>query len=180
MKKTLILLSLIYFVSCEISCMGTDNLPENYEDCYNRGLENENEDVCCYLKVKTPAILLSTCVELPNSLNKDFAKKVLISQYKEQNFTLEDFSCPTKKKEDDTSNNLCDFKTGPKESKDCFGLTLTDESNYCCYMKVSIDGISQSVCREITKELSANDIKQRIIEEISAMNAQLDEFQCPS
>ena len=47
-------------------------------------------------------------------------------------------------------------------------------------MKVSIDGISQSVCREITKELSANDIKQRIIEEISAMNAQLDEFQCPS
>ena len=55
MKKTLILLSLIYFVSCKISCGEIDNPPENKEDCYNRALENENEDVCCYIKVKTLA-----------------------------------------------------------------------------------------------------------------------------
>ena len=47
-------------------------------------------------------------------------------------------------------------------------------------MKVSIDGISQSVCREFTKEIPANDIKQKLIEEMSVMNAQLDEFECPS
>ena len=180
MKKTLILLSLIYFVSCEISCMGTDNIPENHEDCYNRGLENEKEDVCFYLKIKTPEVL-STCVELPNALNKELAKKMLISQYSQLNYSLEDFSCPTKKKEDDTSSNVWEFKIDPEKGKDCFGLTLKDEkNNYCWYMKVSIDGISQSVCREFTKEIPANDIKQKLIEEMSVMNAQLDEFECPS
>ena len=103
MKKTLIWLSLIYLVSCKISCIGSINSPENNEDCYNRGLENENEDVCCYLKIKTSLVSLPTCVELPNSMNKEFAKKMLLSHYSGLNYTIEYFSWPTKEKEDDTS-----------------------------------------------------------------------------
>ena len=179
MKKTLILLSLIYFISCKISCEQRDNIPENKEDCYNRAVVNENGVVCCYIKVKTP-VSVSACVEIQDSLNKEFMKKVLVSQYSGLNYTLEDFSCPTKEKKDDTPNTQCDYKD-PKESKDCFSSTLIDEkNNHCCYMKVTIDGTSQGLCREISKELSASDIKQNVIEQITAWKGQIDEIQCPS
>ncbi len=175
MKKTLILLSLIYFVSCKISCGEIDNPPENKEDCYNRALENENEDVCCYLKVKTPASV-SVCTELKDSLNKEFIKKVIVSQFKEHNYTLEDFSCPTKEKDD----TQCDY-IDPKESKDCFSSTLKDENNnHCCYMKVTIDGTSQGLCREISKEISASDIEKDLIKQLTPSKGQIDEIQCPS
>ena len=179
MKKTLILLSLIYLVSCEMLCMGVEN-PKNNKDCFNRRLENEKENVCCFLKTKMDTISESTCAEMPNGINQEFLKKML-DQYSEVNYTIEELSCPTKEKEDDISSKLCEYKAGPKESKDCFSSTLSNEkSTSCCYVKASIDGISQSICRETTKELSAYDLKRSIIEEIAPFNGQLDEFICPS
>ena len=104
---------------------------------------------------------------------------MLASQYSGLNFTLEDFSCPTKEK-DDTPNTQCDY-IDPKESKDCFSSTLKDEkNNHCCYMKVTIDGTSQGLCREISKELSASDIEKDLIKQLKPSKGQIDEIQCPS
>ena len=48
------------------------------------------------LKIKTSPVSLSTCVEVPNSINKEFIKKVLVTQYSGLYYTVEDFSCTTK------------------------------------------------------------------------------------
>ena len=81
-------------VSCKLSCNGITP-PNNYEDCYNRGLENE-DNYCCYLKVSLPSYgNVSVCYEFLKSINIEFVRKFLISQYSEYNQTLEEFSCPS-------------------------------------------------------------------------------------
>ena len=127
MKKILILLSLIYLVSCKLSC-DAGTLPNNYEDCYNRGLENE-DNFCCYLKVSIPSFgNVSVCYEFQKSIDIEFTRKLLISQYSEYNQTLEEFSCPSNKKDNDSSHedqqpssNLCEDNNLTNDTKLCFG-----------------------------------------------------------
>ena len=53
MNKILILLSLIYLTSCKLACSSKET-PEKREDCYNRAVDDENNGICCYLKLKLP------------------------------------------------------------------------------------------------------------------------------
>ena len=50
MKKILIILSLIYFVSCKLSCF-TGGEPKNNKDCQIEVFENEDEEFCYYQKI---------------------------------------------------------------------------------------------------------------------------------
>ena len=47
MKKTIIILSLIYFISCSSLCEDDENLPTQKEDCYDRET-SLSEKECCY------------------------------------------------------------------------------------------------------------------------------------
>ncbi len=47
-------------------------------------------------------------------------------------------------------------------------------------MKVIIDGTSQGLCREISKELSTSDIEKNLIKQLTPSKGQIDEIQCPS
>ena len=96
MNKILILLSLIYLISCKLACSSTET-PKNKEDCYNRGLDNKDNDICCYIRESLSSIVnISSCLELDKKMNLEFAKEMRI--YSHPNITIEEFSCPTKKK----------------------------------------------------------------------------------
>ena len=122
MNKILILLSLIYLVSCKLACSSSSVTPEKREDCYNRALEN-GDDICCFLSYSSPFLgNYSICQEFDTKTNIEFVKLGLIATYSQNNFTIEDFSCPTKEKSEDSS------KEDDSSSKNCTGEM--DEKNY--------------------------------------------------
>ena len=47
MKKAIIILSLIYFISCSSLCEDDENLPTKKEDCYDRETSYVEKE-CCY------------------------------------------------------------------------------------------------------------------------------------
>ena len=96
MNKILILLSLIYLISCKLAWRSTET-PKNKEDCYNRGLDNKDNDICCYIRESSSSLVnISSCLELDKRMNIEFAKEMRI--YSHPNIAIEEFSCPTKKK----------------------------------------------------------------------------------
>ena len=88
-----------------------------------------------------------------------FAKNMMITSYSLLNITIEDFSCPTKKKsddssqEDDSSCKICDCLMDKKNYKNCFSKTLVDETNnYCCFGLISMYGLRLGACMELQKK----------------------------
>ena len=188
MNKILILLSLIYLISCKLSCISSEKEPENSEDCYNRALDNEDNDVCCYVKINIPLKgNMSLCREFEIGINKEFIKQTLAATYSQFNSTLEDFSCPTKEKsddsskEDDSSTKNCSCIMDEKNYKNCFSKTLQNETNnYCCFVLMSINGENQGGCIEIEKNKSIYDMKQKILNDMKVLNMSVVDLKCPS
>ena len=107
MNKILILLSLIYLISCKLACSSFEKQPENREDCYNRALENGDDGICCFLNYSSPFFgNYSKCEELDTKTNIEFMKQVLNATYSKNNVTIDVFSCPTKEKSDDSSKKM--------------------------------------------------------------------------
>ena len=183
MKKILILLSLIYLVSCKLFC-NTEENPKNYEDCFNRVLEDE-ENNCCYLKVFAPSLgNVSVCYEFRKSLDIEYLRKELTRQYYEDNSTLEELACPSNRKDNDSSHedqqpsiNLCNnFET--KDTKSCFSKDVIDENNnYCCFLKVSLGNLTKSGCGELPKNETVSDLKQKLNKLYGIV---IENIQCPS
>ena len=111
--------------------------------------------------------------------NIEFMLKVLNSQYQEYNFTILNMTCPARENESNSNNN-CSESFNAKEPSECFDKTLTDkENNYCCFAKLSVDDAAQTGCKEIPKNESLSDIKQRIIEAGKEFNVKVDNLECP-
>ena len=187
MNKILILLSLIYLISCKLECTSFEKQPENREECYNRALENE-DDICCFLNYSSPFFgNYSKCEELDAKTNIEFVKQVLNATYSKNNVTIDVFSCPTKEKsddsshEDDSSSKNCTGSMDEKNYKNCFSKTLVDETNnYCCFGLMSINGEKQGGCMELLKNISVNDIKQELNNQYSIIGMKLEDLKCPS
>ena len=188
MNKILILLSLIYLVSCKLACSSFSVTPEKREDCYNRALKNEDNGICCFLSYSSPSFgNYSICQEFDTKTNTEFVKLWLIAKYSQNNMTIEDFSCPTKEKsddsskEDDSSSKNCTGGMDEKNYKNCFSKTVVDETNnYCCFALMSINEEKQGGCKEFQKNISLNDIKQELDNQYSKLGMKLEDLKCPS
>ena len=189
MNKILILLSLIYLISCKLACSSEEKDPENEQECYERAVDDEDNGVCCFIKVKGLELLdtVNKCAEFDNKINKDFIKQSLISQYSNNNYTLENFSCPIYEKnnndssqEDDTSSNICDCAMDEKNYKNCFSKTVEDnKNNFCCYVSFSIKGATQGGCSELQKSKALDDLKQELNNDVKSNGLTVEKIECP-
>ena len=187
MSKILILLSLIYLTSCKLACSSKET-PEKREDCYNRAVDDENNGICCYLKLKSPFTNETIkCEELNTKINIEFDKQAIISLYSLMNITVEDFSCLTKEKiddsseEDDSYRKNCNGTMSQKNYKNCFSKTVVDETNHqCCFGLLSANGEKQGGCMELQKNISVNDIKQELNNQYQIIGMNFEDLKCPS
>ena len=178
MNKILILLSLIYLISCKLACRSTET-PKNKEDCYNRGLDNKDNDICCYIRESLSSLVnISSCLELDKRMNIEFAKEMRI--YSHPNITIEEFSCPTKEKSDDSSCKDCNCIMDKENYKNCLNETVVDEANnFCCFALISINGAKQGLCKELQKNISVYDLKQKLTDEYSMLGIKIEDLKCP-
>ena len=96
MKSILVLLSLIYFISCSTETCNSVQDAQSANDCFSTPVADTN-NYCCYIQVKTNvptgAVTSRVCFEYNKSLSIDEIKTALINQYKQTNQELEDFRC---------------------------------------------------------------------------------------
>ena len=96
MKSILVLLSLIYFISCSTeSCNGTKD-PQSPDVCFSTPADDANNN-CCFIQVgiETQAGHGSAkvCDEFSKTLSIDEIRTSLINQYQKENQVLEDLRC---------------------------------------------------------------------------------------
>ena len=196
MQKIFILLSLIYLISCKLDCGSSEYAESNY-DCFNRTVENEDENHCCYLKISDSSGFLGMCIEYSKNVSLDDLRKLLTNVYANNEFAkFEDIQCPsnedsTKENEDQTKGdetnkeddkNLCNnYLSMPSESNDCFNRNLEDkENNFCCFIKLlSSEYGSQNICNEFPIT-NLDILKQSLISQAAEMNMTLEELHCPT
>ena len=95
MKKIFILLSLIYFISCKIDC-NSGEYAESSDDCFNRSVQKEDENHCCYFKISKSSEILGMCLEYSKNVSLDDLKKLLTEAYaNNEDAKFEDVLCPT-------------------------------------------------------------------------------------
>ena len=187
MNKIIILLSLIYFISCYIVCRNGLYLPEKKEDCFNRTLEDHNDDICCFLRIYDSSIgNMTLCGEYEKRINIGFTRLQLASKYARLNYTLEEFSFPNTQKyddsskEDDSSSNVCDNQIEAQNYKNCFSKTLADDKNdFCCFGTFSVDGKSYNGCLELNKNIPFETLKKELDSQASLYEMKLEGLECP-
>ena len=181
MNKILILLSLIYLISCKLKCFSIED-PANKEDCYNRDVENGAFGICCHIKYNSSfqGNNLSKCLEIDRT-DIESSKESWIRVYSKLEMTIEEFSCPTKEKSDDSFNNVCRAVIDKANYKNCFNKTLVDEANnYCCFALLSQNGKEGGGCIELQKNISVYDMKQKLANEYSMFEMKIEDLKCPS
>ena len=96
MKRILVLLSLIYFISCSTETCNDVKDPQNPNECFSTPVVDSN-DYCCYIKVRqyigTQYQYGSICYEYNKGLSLDEVKNTLINYYTNKGQELEDFRC---------------------------------------------------------------------------------------
>ena len=93
MKKILVLLSLIYFISCVTEyCDEIENV-QTADDCLTSNVKNETDN-CCYIEVKVGDQNGYGCGEYHKSLTVDYIFNYLKSYFENQGKTLVSVKCP--------------------------------------------------------------------------------------
>ena len=177
--QKILLLSFIYLVSSKLQCTSQENWPAKNEDCFNRAVENEDDSYCCFGIFGLLRKKYNRCFETPKSDNPEFRMKLLNSKYNEYNVTIYNLSCPAIKNESN-SNNSCNTGFNIKGPEDCFYRnTKNKESNYCCFLNVSVGNASQTGCKEIPKNETLSNIKKQLIKQGSEFHLKVDNLECP-
>ncbi len=96
MKNILILLSLIYFISCSKKTCNLITEAQSPKDCFSASVNDKNNH-CCFIQVRDNKFLghqsAKVCYEYNKRIPIDEIRKALDSQYKLDNQVLEDFRC---------------------------------------------------------------------------------------
>ena len=98
----LFLLSLLYFVSCQLNCSDTTIFPTKPENCFERKVDPTLGTKCCFSKGTIVFNGLSMTQTLCNEIPKEYTDEMLKQLIEEQmknipegfNFTFNEFSCP--------------------------------------------------------------------------------------
>lgn len=93
MKKILILLSFIYFVSCGTIYCNSIQQAEKSEDCLSATVQDQNNN-CCYLQIAVGTQVAKVCYEFTKAATLEKIKADLTAQYQAEGKTLEDVICP--------------------------------------------------------------------------------------
>ena len=94
MKKILILLSFIYFVSCGTEYCNSIQQAENSENCLSAEVQDQNNN-CCYLQIGLGTQgVAKLCYEFTKAATLEKIKADLTAQYQAEGKTLEDVICP--------------------------------------------------------------------------------------
>jgi len=116
MKKILILLSLIYFISCGTEYCNTITQADNSEDCLTAEVQDANNN-CCYLQIGYTAEdgtkgVAKPCFEVSKQATLEKIKADLTKQYEAEYKTLEDVICPADQGQGGSTTNGSYLKTG--------------------------------------------------------------------
>ena len=92
MKRVIIILSLIYYISCSSLCMNTETYPTNKQDCYQRETST-TQSKCCFLTTDVSMAgtkaTVSICSEVPIGYDLEEYKKLMIQQLETQGMTVQ-------------------------------------------------------------------------------------------
>ena len=105
MKKAIIILSLIYFISCSTLCDDKENLPTKKEDCYERETSLVEKE-CCYLYIELSVLGVKNnstfCFEFEIGADLEKEKKKAIQDIEALGGKVDvlDLYCSSHEKED--------------------------------------------------------------------------------
>lgn len=178
MKKILVLLSLIYFISCSTLCEDKETKIVEGKTCFNRDAEGENKH-CCYVTGKhTSGQSLTQCFEGPIKMSLNDMKSQLKEQLATSGYTLTDLGCPEVKEEPKLN---CADSTVPEDYKACGERVNTlDENNSCCFYKVSSNVGSYTGCIEIPSMYNVDTISEKYFKDFQEKGFTVDSLICPT
>ena len=101
MKKILVLLSLIYFISCATEYCAQLKEVKEANDCLTSSVEKETNN-CCFVTVEASGKNVNACFETDKTYTLDQIRKALTEQYKKDGQTLVDLKCPSDQGEQPT------------------------------------------------------------------------------
>ena len=93
MKKVLVLLSLIYFISCVTEYCNKVEVIESADDCLTSQVEKETDN-CCFLIVNDKGVNVNACTEVDKSYTLEQIEAALTKQYAEAGQTFVSLKCP--------------------------------------------------------------------------------------
>ena len=113
---------------------------------------------------------------------------MLFLQYSEINYTLQDFSCPSKKQDNDSSHeaqkpSVSSCNTLSEDKQLCFSQDAVDKENkYCCFLKIIKDGETKSGCAEMPRNYSSSNLKEKLEEEMAMFGVDftIKYLKCPN
>ena len=107
MKRILVLLSLIYFISCSSTVCNEITNIKSADDCLS-GDVSSAENNCCYLHITGPNHSQQNCYEYPKTYPLEEIYSQLNQKYQPQGYKLEVVTCPA----DQARNKGSYLKTG--------------------------------------------------------------------
>jgi hypothetical protein len=178
MKKILVLLSLIYFISCSTLCEDKDTKVVEGKSCFSRSVEEESKH-CCYVTGKhSSGQSLTQCFEGPIKMSLNDMKSQLKEQLAASDYTLTDLGCPEVKEEPKLK---CADTTVPESYKSCGErVNSLDENNSCCFYKISSGPNSFTGCVEIPSMYNVDTIQEKYFKEFQEKGFNVDSLICPT
>ena len=111
MKKILVLLSLIYFISCSTEyCANVKEIKEE-NDCLKSIVEKETDN-CCLIVVQDKGVNVNACAEFDKSYTLEQIEASLTKQYSEAGQTFVSLKCPSDQGTAPTPANGSYLRTG--------------------------------------------------------------------
>ena len=180
MKRFIILVSLLYFISCKVLCGNNDQSAEDKTDCFGRGLQDEENNHCCFMEIlHTSNYTNFACFESPKLWADEQIRQYLNGVLPTMDYSLIDYTCP--QKEDPNKEYFCGDTKVPKVSGDCFSRTVVDrDNNQCCYYKLSGNSGEFIGCSEVPTAYSKDYIKEKFFKEYLESDFSFDDLICPN
>ena len=180
MKKFIILVSLLYFISCKVFCGNNELSAEDKTDCFGRDVENAENNHCCFMELlHTSNYTNFACFESPKLWGDEEIRQYLNGILPSMDYSLIDYTCP--QKEDPNKEYFCGDNKAPKDSGECFTRTLVDrDNNQCCYYKLSGNFGEYIGCSEVPTAYSKDYIKEKYFKEYMTSGITFSDLICPN
>ena len=139
MKKAIIILSLIYFISCSSLCEDDENLPTKKEDCYDRETSLAEKE-CCYAYMEITLFdqtaKANTCFELELGSDLEEGKKKAIEEIEKFGGKVHAFDlyCSSHEKEDTSEEDTSEKDTSEEDTSE--KDTTKPISSFSSYLRI--------------------------------------------
>ena len=139
MKKAIIILSLIYFISCSSLCDNDENLQTQKEDCYDRETSFVEKE-CCYTYIEITFFDQTTnstaCFEFELGADLEEVKKKAIEEIESFGGKIDalDLYCSSHEKEDTSEEDTSEKDTSEKDTSE--EDTTKPNSSFSSYLRI--------------------------------------------